>query len=371
MMNYVRTIKESILQWKQHPYLYEDYLKQKFSEYKHICIFGLGNIGLPTLYILKEKGIKIDFLCDNNMTKWGKEYGGIVCLSPDELKKYKEDTLVIICGRAYKEIYRQLSEEEFPHLYRIFTNKFSIYSYFLQNDVNDILNKIDEVLGFCSDEESKRVFAKIIEEWFKKDYIYGELDSIYTDNQYFCDDLFKISTDEVFVDGGAYVGDTLKEFLNVVGNNFEKYYCFELAESNFNRLEKNILKLGKDVRDKVVAINKGLSNCEAEILYYDSDEGSQIDELGNETGYITTIDKEIQGKVSYIKMDIEGSELKALEGAKESIRKYHPKLAICLYHKPQDMWEIPLYIKRLVPEYKIYIRHHTDLLNETVCYALV
>ena len=371
MVDYVQKIRKNILQWKKHSHLYEDYLKMRFSEYKYICIFGLGNIGLPTLHTFKEKGIKVDFLCDNDMAKWGKEYSGVVCLSPNELSKYKEETLVLICGRAYKDIYSQLEGEGFPNLYRVFVNKFTIWSYFLQNDVEDILKKIEEVINHCSDEESKRIYAKIMEQWFKRDYIYGELDSIFTDNQYFCDDLFKISEDEIFVDGGAYDGDTLREFLKIAGNSFEKYYCFELAENNFMRLKKNVLELNENVRNKVVAINKGLSNYEAEILYYDSDEGSQIAELGDKKGYISTIDKEIQGRISYIKMDIEGSELQALEGARDSIRRHHPKLAICLYHKPQDMWEIPLYIKSLVPEYKIYIRHHTDLLNETVCYALI
>ena len=69
-------------------------------------------------------------------------------------------------------------------------------------------------------------------------------------------------------------------------------------------------------------------------------------------------------------MDIEGFELNALEGAKDTIKKYRPKLAICLYHKPQDLWEIPLFIKSIDSNYKIFIRHHTDLLNETVCYAI-
>ena len=64
------------------------------------------------------------------------------------------------------------------------------------------------------------------------------------------------------------------------------------------------------------------------------------------------------------------TELNALEGAKDTIKKYRPKLAICLYHKPQDLWEIPLFIKSIDSNYKIFIRHHTDLLNETVCYAI-
>ena len=69
-------------------------------------------------------------------------------------------------------------------------------------------------------------------------------------------------------------------------------------------------------------------------------------------------------------MDIEGAEIKALEGAKEIIKKYKPKLAISIYHNPKDLIQIPIYLKKLLPEYKIYIRHHSLRETDTVCYAV-
>ena len=76
-------------------------------------------------------------------------------------------------------------------------------------------------------------------------------------------------------------------------------------------------------------------------------------------------------KVTFIKMDVEGAELESLKGAEKTIRRDKPKLAICIYHKPEDMWTIPLYIKELVPEYKLYIRHHSSGVCETVLYAVM
>ena len=69
-------------------------------------------------------------------------------------------------------------------------------------------------------------------------------------------------------------------------------------------------------------------------------------------------------------MDIEGMEIPALKGGKKLIERCYPTLAICMYHKETDYWEIPMLIKENWPDYKIYIRHHTDLMNETVCYAV-
>ena len=94
---------------------------------------------------------------------------------------------------------------------------------------------------------------------------------------------------------------------------------------------------------------------------------------GTEIGEVVSIDDYFCGsdeKVSFIKMDIEGAELDALEGGRKIIGSYLPKLAICIYHKPEDLWKIPLFIKNNWNDYKIYIRHHTELMTETVCYAV-
>lgn len=74
-------------------------------------------------------------------------------------------------------------------------------------------------------------------------------------------------------------------------------------------------------------------------------------------------------KVTFIKMDIEGSEQEALNGAEKVIQRDKPKLAICIYHSWEDLYEIPFLIKKMVPEYRLYIRHHSDTIFETVLYA--
>lgn len=78
-----------------------------------------------------------------------------------------------------------------------------------------------------------------------------------------------------------------------------------------------------------------------------------------------------QERVTMIKMDIEGSELEALRGARKTICRDKPRLAVCIYHKAEDMTEVPLYIKELVPEYRLYVRHHSKEIGETVFYAVM
>ena len=100
--------------------------------------------------------------------------------------------------------------------------------------------------------------------------------------------------------------------------------------------------------------------------------GSHVGSAGDTTIAIESLDMmNIPEKITFIKMDIEGSELEALKGAKNIIKKDQPKLAICVYHKPEDIIDIPLYIKSLVPEYQLYLRHYSGMSGETVLYAVL
>lgn len=83
-----------------------------------------------------------------------------------------------------------------------------------------------------------------------------------------------------------------------------------------------------------------------------------------------SLDQCVSDKVTFIKMDIEGAELEALKGNRKIIQRYRPKLAICIYHKKEDLIDIPMYIKELVPDYKLYVRHYSHGITETVLYAV-
>ena len=103
-------------------------------------------------------------------------------------------------------------------------------------------------------------------------------------------------------------------------------------------------------------------------IYANGSGGAHIAETGETTVKITTIDS-LGIAPTFIKMDIEGHEIPALYGVKNTIIKHKPKLAISIYHKGSDLWEIPLLIKSWIPEYKMYIRHHSANFCDTVLYA--
>lgn len=97
---------------------------------------------------------------------------------------------------------------------------------------------------------------------------------------------------------------------------------------------------------------------------------SVVDKNGDVKIKVYKLDDVVES-ATFIKMDIEGSEQKALKGAKRLIERDSPKLAICIYHSLEDIWKIPQLIKEINPDYKIYIRNYTDRIDETVCYGII
>ena len=87
---------------------------------------------------------------------------------------------------------------------------------------------------------------------------------------------------------------------------------------------------------------------------------------------VTTVDEQVKEKISFMKIDIEGAELRALHGAEKQIQKNKPKLAVSVYHKPEDFLNVWKYLKNLVPEYRFYLRHHSQNSGtDTILYAIV
>lgn len=100
-------------------------------------------------------------------------------------------------------------------------------------------------------------------------------------------------------------------------------------------------------------------------------ENCAISEDGDTAIQVTSIDRSLKGKeVTFIKMDIEGSEMEALIGSGDTIKRYKPKLAICVYHRPGDIVDIPQKILELCPGYRLYLRHYSYVDTETVLYAV-
>ena len=145
-------------------------------------------------------------------------------------------------------------------------------------------------------------------------------------------------------------------------------FAFEPDENNFRKC-KSVLERIDNVSYQLIP--KGLWNSEAVLDFCaSSNEGSRFVAGGGTCIPVTSLDAVIDGKVTFIKMDIEGAEYEALKGAERLIREYKPKLAVSVYHKPEDIWELPGLILSFCPEYTFYLRHYSLSSEETVLYAV-
>ncbi len=212
-----------------------------------------------------------------------------------------------------------------------------------------------------ADEESVKVFNDLIRYRLTADPVHMVDYSTRLSDQYFED--FLMLNNEVFVDAGGFDGDTTEEFCKRYPT-YKKVILFEPSEKNMLNAKKRLAN-----RRDIEFITRGISDtCGTLSFNPDAGSASAVSDEGSCSIEVTTLDESVKEKVTFIKMDLEGWELKALEGCKQHIIEDHPKLAISVYHSASDFWQIPEYIFSIRQDYDIYLRHYTEGWLETVMF---
>ncbi|MEA1053147.1 FkbM family methyltransferase [Lamprobacter modestohalophilus] len=213
-----------------------------------------------------------------------------------------------------------------------------------------------------ADQVSKNIFESIISFRLMRDLSYLDGFEYIPERQYFEPFLLIRNEGEIFLDVGAYDGDTTEAFISQYPK-YEKVHLFEPDSQNLERLSERLLGY-----DNIHAHPYGAWNENRKLNFRSAGSASGIENGGEEEVDVRRIEDVIQGPVTYIKMDIEGSEAPAIEGAQSLIKKYRPRLAICVYHKSEDLRVIPQIILSMNNDYKVFLRHYTEGLDETVMY---
>lgn len=296
-------------------------LKRILESKDNIIAYGAGMKGMRFVKLCKSINIKIDSFCDADINKQKGVFLGYRVISPTELKESDIDCYIVITPVNYQGIVDNLVEMGFRY-------------------------------------EQIFILSKYI------------TDSINT--QYFDTSILPPPRkDEIFIDAGCCDCATTNEFIKWSHNSYKKIIAFEPNPKQYDICHK----LSRKIIDFTV-YPYGLWNDSVDMGFIDDTTNSgggkiSLDSINNSVRISTVkLDDIIDGdKATFIKMDVEGSELNALKGASHTIGKYRPKLAISLYHKPEDVWEIPRFILSLNEEYKLYIRHYLHDEPETVLYA--
>jgi FkbM family methyltransferase len=181
-------------------------------------------------------------------------------------------------------------------------------------------------------------------------------------DQYF-DPCLALTREESFVDGGGFDGDTTEQLHRRAGGLKASYFLEPSAEN----MEKARTRLAGI--DGVVYLPFGLSDRRTQ-LRFDSGAGSasRISAHGANVIEVAPLDELVSGKITFLKLDVEGAELAALRGAAKHIVNDHPKMAIAVYHRAPDFWQVPAYIDTLSEDYRLFLRHYTQGWSETILY---
>lgn len=214
------------------------------------------------------------------------------------------------------------------------------------------------------DYRSKRTLFSVLNNWYRYDFNTTSRTKEYLYDDYFDLDLVKCSDEEVFVDLGAYTGDTVLSYIKNYGEDcYKKIYCYEITPSVFEKLKKNLSKY-KNIEFRL----KGIGDGEKEMSFTPntfSASANTVSENGTEKINVTTLDSDITERITLIKADIEGYEQKAIIGAKKHIRDDRPKLLFSVYHNNEDLWKIPRMIHEIRKDYKFYLRYKSSPIYPT------
>jgi FkbM family methyltransferase len=335
-----------------------------------VYIFGAYKVGASLARECRRKGVHVLGFIDNDSSLHGQLVEGLPVFSPHK-DHLVGKTVVVASGRYTNEICNTLDAEgcslfnmhELQYLLDLGHQAEGRFRSFFSNLFSEKLKFISAFLAL-DDEQSRKVYDGLISmrlcmstrhvDDFKSPF-----------SMEYLDDMFVQAGDlDVYIDVGAYNGDTLDRLETVLGYS-KQAYLFEVeAQPYLDSMNKY------KNRPEVHLLNFGLSDKLGKRAY----SGQYSFDLHGNQQVLTTciqvlpLDLLNLSEISLIKIDVEGSEGVVIAGARNTIKKARPKLAICAYHRASDYWKLISDVKAVCPDYKVGIRHYSDILDDTTLY---
>ncbi len=342
---------------------------------KGIAIYGAGFLGTWASRYLQSLGAKVSKFVDRDTLKIGCEINGIPIIAPKSEDLAEIPAMLIAARHAVREVACDMASHEFVTL--------SFDGYFVLRNYERLLVIRDQYL---SDSRSKEVFNALLIVMLTGDV--APCRDVMEKDMYFCLPEFSGNFEEIFVDAGAFVGDTVERFIWENLGTFRHIYAFEPGYKQFHALQQRMQRLTVEWAidsGTVSLVRAGLADAPKRMactfindaplrhgLTDDLPHGSALDDDDPASACVLALDDYLVGKrVTFIKADVEGMEMELLHGAEQTIRSYRPKMALCVYHYPSHLYEVAEYIRNLVPEYKFVLRQHVPLFGDFVLYCYV
>lgn len=335
-----------------------------------IVSFGAGNLGRRI-----ARAIHPVLVCDSNPLLWGRVVEGIPVESPKAaIERYPDATFVVSIWNPSRT---EGTKELINHLRFLGARNVVPFTALLP-EYGDLLlphllwerpeyyRQYEEEI-----ERARALFDAGGQQEFERQMRLrmGDFSNQLVDPgvTYLPEDLFQLSQNEVFVDCGAYDGDTIAAFRRVTGDRFDRIIAFEPDPKNFAALKSAVSG------DQRIVLQPYATSARCETLRFVAGDGvgSRVSSTGTCEVESVTLDEALDGLApTYIKFDIEGSEPDALEGGRKTIARHRPKMAVCLYHAPDHLWSIPLRLNELLPNSRFTLRTYYADGFDCVCYCV-
>lgn len=328
------------------------YIERLQTTAKPIFIYGMGDGCLKVLKIFEEYNIPCAGIFASDEFVRDKIFCGHHIHKLSDIEAAVDDFICVLAfGAGYRELIDKIDLLNSRHELIVPDMPVIGDGLFTQEYMLNHFDELESVYDMLCDEQSKRVFENVVT--FKITGDIGLLKECETPVGEAYDNILRPNMNEIYVDLGAYTGDTVRELLEHTDDKYAEIYAVEPNKRNFRKLSEYA-----EGMLNVTLINAAVWNEETELIF--SKGGGRMPHL-SDRGIVTpavSVDSVLDGKAcTYIKMDVEGAEARAIDGAKDTLIKYMPKLNVALYHRTEDIFALPLMIKCLCPEYKFYMRH--------------
>lgn len=328
------------------------------------AIYGTGFLGAWACSWLKDNGFDLVACFDGNPDRAGSQFQGLPVHAPEAIGEIGPELTLITARHAIGPVTARLETLGVASL--SFDAFYAALHFEGFAAVHELLD----------DERSRDVLRAVLAAMLTGEKSYCE--AVFEKDQYFCLPRFCGVEKEIFIDAGAYVGDSVERFIWTHYGVFARIHAFEPGARQHRALKARTDRLVEEwaLDPEAIVINRsGLGAGEAQMA--SASQSGQLQSLALGTAgagpgavTVTSLDRYLDGApASFIKADVEGMEMALLQGAAETIARCRPKLAICVYHYPSDIPQISSYLKSLVPDYRFALRHHSPQLMETVLYA--
>jgi FkbM family methyltransferase len=337
------------------------------ESHQTVYVWGAGNTA-----VLFHQGmlrdnlyteLRITAFLDSKLA--GTDFFGFPVYSPEILGgQNPANVYILICttnGLVFHEIEKICTEKHFPHC-------------LLDAAVLKVRKDEFRKAAGLLDAVSKDMYESLL----ASRALASEPDpTLYAGESYFgVPEFCRSNPSDIIVDCGAYVGDSAERFIWRM-EQFKKYYAMEPEKRNYTAMLKRFCRLNEEwnlPKGKLVAIQAGVDESSTKM-----DVETRVGGLGSiaqevscaMNGYVQfwALDDFFPEGFTFLKADIESYEYRMLCGARKSIRKYHPRIAVCIYHSMIDMYSIPILLKEIEPTYRFALRHHSFGYEETVLYV--